>query len=246
MIYAIVPAAGKAMRLQPLALSKELLPLFIKKYSCSLDFNLQQVSQVADAISVITNQKKTDLISFLERTRQNYKPTTILIASPLDLPDSTMSPYSIINPNNDDKFILTLPDTYWEPINAPKTLVAKLNDNYDVVLGLFNSAPSKFYDSVKLDGNVVSKILVKKDPPASEWFWGSMAFNGKAYRLMNKKMNSKRKKGGEVLLGETINDLIQKKDLKVGGVKLNNNLYFDLGTPERYAKFLYDNLVKAK
>ena len=242
MIFGLLPAAGKGTRIQPLAFSKELIPLFInKKESCPLDWNISLMqSASANEIHVVINEKKIDIAQHLKTVYGQS--VHINYSSSKSLPESIAALYDQEKKVKDDDVVLVaLSDVYSEPRNSFNLLMTYLDSNKttDVCLGLFNSAPSKDFDSVKIIGNKISEIKVKVSPPLSEWFWGMIVFRGKAYRVFSEltAIYKMQQKEGEVLCGEVFSKMM-KDGVVIHGFQLPNNKYFDLGVPDRYLQYL--------
>lgn len=244
MIVGIIPAAGKGKRLGDLAFSKELLPIFEGNDLTSIDYLLSSFSENnVDQTLLVINRNKSDIIRYLGQSDKKTDNLLIKIMDSPSLPHSLFSFSSIISQYSKPGIIVFgLPDTIWKPKLAFSQITNSLKENkYDVCLGLFNSKPSNFFDSVKISNHKISSILVKKSPPLSEWFWGVGAMTFKSYIYLAKELAKLESNNSELLLGEFLNNQINKGNLNVGGVKLNNNSYHDLGTPTGFKSFILEN-----
>lgn len=244
MLLGIIPAAGQGSRMKGLPFSKELLPVDLEKYQTSIDSLIDsfQIAKV-NASVVVLNKTKIDIYNHLSKRHDD----AIFFRSvkTLSLAHSILSCLELTEPHrNGGDVLFGLPDTVWSPNAAFLNVLQVHKDkSYDITFGLFNSQPSEDFDSVEIVGTEVKSILVKQDPPLSNWFWGIGAITFDAYTFLARQIDDyvKKSKSQEFLFGWYVSQLIEEKKIKVGGVKLSENTYFDLGTPERYKSFLANN-----
>lgn len=225
-IYGILPMSGKGTRIQPIGFSKELYPVVYKqKHFTISEFSVRGMLQAgAQEIKMIINPEKMDIAKYYSRT--NY-PTSVYFYDSPSLPESCLYPIDLLK--DDDICLFGLPDTLFAPISSYKEILKSIVGGADIALGLFQVSDGSKYDSVLLDKyNRVLKIVVKQNPPLSNWIWG--IWGGKVSTLkFLKKLVRKQQSKGEKLLGVALNELCMNSEVKVTGVKLSNK-YFDVGT----------------
>src|SRR5687767_15687131 len=104
-IVGVVPAAGFATRLQPLACSKE---VHLVGGRPVMDYLIDRLVQAGcDDIRVVTRPEKADVIAHAER--QNL---TVVLAHPRSVSRSLLAGLDGVGP--DDLVLLGFPDTIWE------------------------------------------------------------------------------------------------------------------------------------
>ena len=75
-----------------------------------------------------------------------------------------------------DIVLVGLPDTLWEPMDGFVQLLARLEDDADIVLGVFESDEPERSDVVVLDERgFVQRVHVKEADPPGNLVWGCFA-----------------------------------------------------------------------
>ena len=167
-VVGVVPAAGRAERLQPLRGSKELVSVRGRPV---IDYLLARLTMASpDAIRVVTRPEKADVIDYA-RSRG----LTILLAEPRTVAESLatalvgLPPHAIV--------LFGFPDTLWAPPDGFVALRAVVEDGTEVALGVFNGRDPERSDVVVLDeaGTRVASIHVKEPNPPGRLVWGCLA-----------------------------------------------------------------------
>lgn len=165
-VAGVIPAAGQAVRLQPLEGAKELLPVRGRPV---LEYLVERMRLAQpDEIRVVTRPEKPDVIEYARRLGLSVvegRPRTAAASIALGAEGL----------GADEAVLIGFPDTVWDPVDGYLRLLPRLADA-DVVLGLFRSRQEEQLrrsDVVVLDeGGRVSRIEVKPERPSSSLIWG--------------------------------------------------------------------------
>lgn len=166
-VVGVLPAAGRAERLQPLAGSKELLEVGGRPV---LDYAVERMrAAAAGEIRVVTRPDKADVCKHAARLGLD-----VILAEPATLAESIRTGVGGLEP--DDVVLIGLPDSVWHPLDGFAQLVHALEPGTDVVLGVFRSSEPERGDVVDIgsDGSVHS-VTVKPAGPAGDLVWGAVA-----------------------------------------------------------------------
>ena len=232
-MWGIIPAAGVGSRIQPLAFSKELLP--VGSYSDGRQERPRAVSEYliermvnagVDKICFVISPGKSDILDYFGG---HVLSATIFYAvqeNPAGLCDAVFRALPLITP--EEEVCIGLPDTIWFPEHA----LAKLPSGLLSLL-LFPVAHPEHFDAVVTDEqDSVREVQVKQPAPASAWIWGAMKMPGPVfYRLHELWMER-----GDEFLGTLINEYLRR-----GGAALGckaGEAYVDVGTLNGYREAL--------
>jgi glucose-1-phosphate thymidylyltransferase len=215
-IVGVVPAAGYALRLQPLPHSKELLQAGGRPV---MDHVIEKMrAGGADEVRVVTRPEKEDVV---ERARELG--VTLVLAHPPTLNASFAAGLAGLAPA--DIALLGFPDSIWEPLDGFRTLVDVVLRGHEVALGLFRTPGLDGVDYVVLDEDGgIAGIDIKPAAPRSEWMWGVAAARARVLDGLERQEWP----GGHFL------DL-RDRGLELHGVRLSST-YLDVGTPSSLAK----------
>jgi glucose-1-phosphate thymidylyltransferase len=166
-LVGVLPAAGRAERLQPLEGSKELLEIGGRPV---LDYAVERLRAAdPDEIRMVVRPEKDDVV---ERARALE--LTVVEARPESLAESVLAGSAGLA--DDDTVLLDLPDSIWEPVGGFRLLLAALTPGTDVVLGTFRSAEPERGDVVEADADDrVTAVHVKSPEPPGDEVWGAVA-----------------------------------------------------------------------
>ncbi len=182
-MWGIVPAAGRGSRIQPLAFSKELLPVGSRyddgsERPCAVSEYLveRMVRAGADKICFVIGPGKSDIPEYFGGS---YGPASLFYAvqpEPLGLCDALFRAAPLIA--SDEPALVGLPDTVWFPEDA---FAALPNDRLAFLL--FPVDRPELFDAVDCtpDGRVRT-IEVKTPHPQSNWVWGGFKLPGSVLR----------------------------------------------------------------
>jgi glucose-1-phosphate thymidylyltransferase len=173
--WGIIPAAGIGSRIQPLAFSKELLPLGSRHDEAGVErpravsehLIERMVLGGATRICFVISPTKSDIIEYYGGGFGGVQLAYVVQQTPGGLCDAIFQAMPVVAP--DEPVIVGLPDTIWYPEDA----LARLPDDRLSFLCFPVDEPQHF-DAVVSDaaGNV-REIQVKHPAPTSSWVWGA-------------------------------------------------------------------------
>ena len=178
-MWGIVPAAGRGSRIQPLAFSKELLPVGSRldngvERPCAVSEYLveRMIQGGARKICFVISPGKSDIMEYYGASFGEATIAYVVQPEPKGLCDAIFRAAPLIPP--EDPVLIGLPDTIW----FPESGLAALPDDALSFL-LFPVEQPEFFDAVVLDArDNVTEIQVKQAQPASNWIWGAFKMPG--------------------------------------------------------------------
>jgi glucose-1-phosphate thymidylyltransferase len=180
-MWGIVPAAGLGSRIQPLAFSKELLPVGSRTEDgidrpCAVSEYLveRMIRGGADRICFVISPGKSDIMEYFGASYGSTPLAYVVQQRPVGLCDAIFCAHPLIDCNA--PVAIGLPDTVWFPENG----LAALPDDVLSFL-LFPVERPEFFDAVVLDGDWVREIQVKRPNAASNWIWGAFKMPGHVF-----------------------------------------------------------------
>jgi glucose-1-phosphate thymidylyltransferase len=231
MMWGIVPAAGMGSRIQPLAFSKELLPVGSRldggvERPCAVSEYLveRMIRGGADRICFVISPGKSDIMEYYGSGYGDATIAYVVQPQPRGLCDAIFRATPLIPP--DDSVIVGLPDTIW----FPETALADLPDGALSFL-LFPVTHPEFFDSVVLDAaDSVREIQVKRPDATSRWIWGAFKMPGRI--LEDLRQLWLRRQATDEYVGTLVNAYLSEGGTAVG-VKAGRS-YVDVGTLHGY------------
>lgn len=230
-MWGIIPAAGIGSRIQPLAFSKELLPV-----GSRLDGDIERPRAVseylvermilagADKLCFVISPGKSDI---LEYYGASIGPATICYVvqpTPGGLCDAIFRALPLIGP--EEQVLIGLPDTIWFPEEALRALG---DDSLQFLLFPVNRP--EFFDAVVTDGeSKVSEIQVKKKDARSNWIWGAFKMPGKVLHELHALWSEPGRK--DEYIGTLVNEYLARGG-KAEAVRAGES-YVDVGTLNGY------------
>ncbi|HLD99003.1 MAG TPA: sugar phosphate nucleotidyltransferase [Bdellovibrionota bacterium] len=234
--WGIIPAAGIGSRIQPLAFSKELLPVGtrleqgIERPRAVSEYVVERmIAGGAERLCFVISTGKSDI---LEYYGGNYGPASacyVVQPRPEGLCDALFRARPLIR--DDDVLLIGLPDTVWFPSNGFDLL-----PNGVLSLLLFSVKNPELFDSVELDvhGNV-ERIRVKEAGAPSEWIWGAFKMPGYVFRELARLWRERAAIGRrDEYIGTLMNAYIANGN-RVLGVQAGR-AYVDVGTMGGYRR----------
>jgi hypothetical protein len=172
-MWGIVPAAGRGSRIQPLAFSKELLPVGSRldngvERPCAVSEYLveRMIRGGARKICFVISPGKSDIMEYYGAGFGEATIAYVVQPEPQGLCDAIFRAAPLIPP--DEPVLIGLPDTIW----FPESGLAALPDDALSFL-LFPVDQPQFFDAVVLEPRPGCEIQVKQPQPASNWIWGA-------------------------------------------------------------------------
>jgi glucose-1-phosphate thymidylyltransferase len=230
-MWGIIPAAGSGSRIQPLAFSKELLPV-----GSRIDYGAERPRAVSEylvermicggatKICFVISPGKSDILEYYSGSVGGADLAYVVQPRPAGLCDALFRALPVIHPG--EEVMVGLPDTIWFPQDA----LCALPDGQLSFL-LFPVEQPEFFDAVvTTDTGEVIEIEVKKKNPASSWIWGAFKMPGSIFHDLFQLWS--RRKCADEYIGTLINAYIQE-----GGQALGvraGEAYVDVGTLHGY------------
>jgi dTDP-glucose pyrophosphorylase len=179
MMWGIVPAAGQGSRIQPLAFSKELLPVGSRRdgererpRAVSEYLVERLVLGGADKICFVISPGKSDILHYYGGEVFSASVHYSVQPEPAGLCDAIFRALPLIRPDED--VLIGLPDTIWFPADALTTLPAGV-----LSFLLFPVERPELFDAVETDDqDRVRHIQVKDAHATSHWIWGAFKMPG--------------------------------------------------------------------
>lgn len=174
MTWGIVPAAGIGSRIQPLAFSKELLPVGsrleagVERPRAVGEYLIERMIRGgATKICFVISPTKSDIIEYFAGAIGGVRFAYVVQEAPRGLCDAIFQTLPLLAP--DEPVLIGLPDTIWFPEDA----LAPLPDDRLSLLCFPVAEPQQF-DAVLSDPTGrISEIQVKHPDPESPWVWGA-------------------------------------------------------------------------
>lgn len=174
MTWGIIPAAGLGTRIQPLAFSKELLPV-----GSHIDGGVERPRAVSEylvermmlggarRICFVISPHKGDIVEYFGGGIDGVDVAYVVQPEPAGLCDAIFRALPLLAP--DEQVLVGLPDTIWYPEDA----LARLPDDQLSFLCFAVDHPEHF-DAVVADGDGrVREVQVKEPGATSRWIWGA-------------------------------------------------------------------------
>jgi glucose-1-phosphate thymidylyltransferase len=230
-MWGIVPAAGMGSRIQPLAFSKELLPVGSRldngiERPCAVSEYLveRMIHGGADKICFVISPGKSDILEYYGASYGTASIAYVVQPDASGLCDAIFRASPLISP--DESVIVGLPDTVWFPEKALSELP---NDILSFLL--FPVENPQFFDAVVLDQDGhVQEIQVKRDDAASRWIWGAFKMPGYILEALRQLWHARNR--DDEYFGTLVNAYLAQGGNAVG-IKAGES-YVDVGTLHGY------------
>lgn len=232
-MWGIIPAAGMGSRIQPLAFSKELLP--IGSYVNGNGERPRAVSEYlierlvnggVDKICFVISPGKSDILNYFGGNALSAEIFYAVQPKPAGLCDAIFRACPLIAP--DEHVAIGLPDTIWFPDTALRFLPDGI-----LSLLLFPVSQPQHFDAVLTDSqDRVLEVQVKNPEAATHWVWGALKMTG---AILHQLYELWRQRNDEYL-GTLINDYLARGG-NAYGYKIGE-CYVDVGTLNGYREAL--------
>ncbi len=235
-MWGIIPAAGSGTRIQPLAFSKELLPVGgVDRPRAVSEYLLERmVIAGADKICFVISPWKSDILRYYGGNYGRAFLTYAIQSEPLGLCDAIFRALPLIGP--DEHVVIGLPDTIWSPDDALRALPdGKLS------FLLFPVAHPEFFDTVLTDETGdVSRIEVKSASPGGCWVWGAFKMPGRTLAALHDLWRMRNRQ--DEYIGTLVNAWLAAGG-HAAGIRAGAS-YVDVGTLHGYREAMH--LLEAK
>lgn len=254
-VVAVLPAAGRSLRLVPLPCSKEILPVGLMTVTGRRGSRLRVVShylleclQKADIRKayIVIRQGKWDIPAYWGSGGMlGVNLAYMVIEGSSGPPDTIDRAYPFVK----DKIVaFGFPDIILRPKEVFAKLLDRLNcSGSDVVLALFPAHDAKVMDMIDIDAALrVRAIHLKPRVTRLRYAWLCAVWTpvftdflhqflrrvrqgGKAGVVGNRRIDAQ----GDIPVGVVLKEAVKAK-LKVGGVTFPTGRYIDIGTPQAF------------
>jgi dTDP-glucose pyrophosphorylase len=234
-IWGIVPAAGLGSRIQPLAFSKELLPV-----GCRIEDQRQRPRAVSEyliermiaagatRICFVVSPGKSDIMEYFGGRLGDTALCYAVQQDPKGLCDALFTALPFISP--DSEVLIGLPDTIWFPVDGFQQLPAR---RFSFLL--FEVQSPHLFDAVCCDDEGrVSEVQVKSPKASSNWVWGAFRMPGRTLGALQQLWCERHRK--DEYMGTLVNEYIARGGV-VNAVK-RGEVYVDVGTLHGYHEAL--------
>lgn len=230
-MWGIIPAAGAGSRIQPLAFSKELLPVGScvesgreRPRAVSEYLVERMIRGGADKLCFVIAPGKGDILQYYGSRLWGADIAYVVQPNPGGLCDAVFRASAVVN--EDEPVLIGLPDTIWFPDDGLRALP---NDVLSFLL--FPVDEPQFFDSVVVDeGGAVQQIQVKQLNATSNWIWGAIKMPGAVFQSLNRLWQ--RAERQDEYFGTLVNAWLAEGGSAVG-VKAGRE-YVDVGTLHGY------------
>jgi glucose-1-phosphate thymidylyltransferase len=228
-MWGIIPAAGNGTRIQPLAFSKELLPVGDRDDSerpkAVSEYLVERLTAAgADKLCFVISPTKSDILQYyggrIGRTDVAY----VVQPAAAGLCDAIFRARALIHP--EESVAVGLPDTIWFPCDALRTL-----PDDRLAFLLFPVEHPELFDSVVTDeSDRVLAIHVKSVEARSNWIWGAFRMPGRVFHELYTFWHSRGER--ESYVGTLVNAWLEQGGEALG-VRTGER-YVDVGTLHGY------------
>jgi glucose-1-phosphate thymidylyltransferase len=230
-MWGIIPAAGRGTRIQPLAFSKELLPVGSREHDetqhpCTVAEYLVErlIRGGADKICFVIGAGKSDILEYFGGEFGGAELVYVVQPHPAGLCDAIFRAHPLIG--DDESVAIGLPDTVW----FPETGLATLPDDVISFL-LFPVDRPEHFDAVALDANErVVEIRVKQRDPGTHWIWGAFKMPASVFHALHALWLAREPR--DEYIGTLVNAWIANGGHAIGCKA--GEAYVDVGTLEGY------------
>jgi glucose-1-phosphate thymidylyltransferase len=234
-MWGIVPAAGSGTRIQPLAFSKELLPV-----GSRLDGGMERPRAVseylvermvragADKLCFVIASGKSDILEYYGGQYGDAAIAYVVQPNPRGLCDAVFRALPLVAP--EEPLVVGLPDTVWFPEDA----LCDLPDDGLSFL-LFPVERPELFDAVVLEdengrSGSVREIQVKSEAASTKWIWGAFKMTGAILAELHALWNERGRR--DEYIGTLVNAWIAGGG-RATGVRSGRS-YVDVGTLHGY------------
>jgi glucose-1-phosphate thymidylyltransferase len=230
-MWGVIPAAGRGSRIQPLAFSKELLPVGARllddvQRPCAVSEYLVErlIRGGADKICFVIGAGKSDILEYFGGRFGSAELVYVVQPQPAGLCDAVFRAHPLIA--SGESVAVGLPDTVWFPEDA----LASLPEDQLSFL-LFPVEQPQFFDAVRLDDHDrVLEIRVKQANPGTRWIWGAFKMPASVFHELRRLWLDRKEQ--DEYFGTLVNAYLAAGGVAVG-VKAGS-AYVDVGTLEGY------------
>lgn len=185
-MWGVIPAAGAGSRIQPLAFSKELLPVGsciedgIERPRAVSEYLVERMLNAgATRLVFVIAPGKSDILEYYGGEIGGAEIAYVVQPRPSGLCDAIFRALPLVSP--DEPVLVGLPDTIWFPADG----FNRLPDDILSFL-LFPVSHPEFFDAVVAgEDGMVAEVQVKAAHPRSHWVWGAFKMPGAVLQALH-------------------------------------------------------------
>ena len=227
-MWGIIPAAGNGTRIQPLAFSKELLPVGsfrdadgTERPKAVSEYLVERmVAGGATKICFVISPTKSDIVRYYGGGIGGIDTAFVVQPQAAGLCDAIFRALPLVGA--DEPVLIGLPDTIWFPADA----LARLPDDQLSFLLFPVDNPGLFDAVVTGDGGRVEEIQVKRADATSRWVWGAFKMPGHVLHALHALWREPGR--GDEYIGTLVNAWLARGNEAIG-VRAGER-YVDVGT----------------
>jgi glucose-1-phosphate thymidylyltransferase len=230
-MWGIIPAAGLGTRIQPLAFSKELLPVGsrfvdgVERPKAVSEYVVERMLMAGvDKLCFVISPGKPDIVKFFG---SNYGPAQVCYVVQPDaggLCDAIFRALPLVR--EQEPVLVGLPDTVWFPEHGYNELSGP-----HLSFLLFPVQEPQLFDAVVCnEQGEVLEIQVKQEHATSSWIWGGFRLTGQVLGELHALWCERGKQ--DPYVGTLVNEYIGRGG-RVSAVRAGD-AYFDVGTVQGY------------
>ncbi len=232
-MWGIIPAAGMGSRIQPLAFSKELLP--VGSYFEGANERPRAVSEYliermvkggVDKICFVISPGKSDILNYFGGQALSAKIFYAVQPQPAGLCDAIFRALPLVSAH--EEVCIGLPDTVW----FPETALSELPANELSFLLFPVQHPERFDAVITNERDEVLGVQVKDPQAATEWVWGALKMTGAILSELHSIWLGRK----DEYIGTLINDYLARGGRAYG--RKAGEAYVDVGTLHGYREAL--------
>lgn len=235
-MWGIVPAAGKGRRIQPLAFSKELLPVGsrhdgdVERPRAVSEYLVERMILAgASRICFVISPDKSDILGYFGGSVDCTPVCYAVQSRPAGLCDAIFQALPLVGP--EEHAVVGLPDTIWFPEDGLGAL-----DDGPLSFLLFPVARPELFDAVVLDdAERILRIQVKDAAAESRWIWGAFKVKGTVLADLHALWCERRRR--DEYVGTLVNEYLARGG-EAKGVRAGR-AYVDVGTLHGYREAIH-------
>lgn len=234
-MWGIIPAAGVGSRIQPLAFSKELLPVGSRfdaegerPRAVSEYLVERMIAAGADRICFVISPRKSDILQYYGSGLEGVHVCYAVQPEPRGLCDSIFRALPFIG--DGEMAMVGLADTVWFPVDGLRRL-----PDEDLSFLLFPVDRPQVFDAVVTDeqGSVL-EVQVKDPRARTSWIWGAFKLRGRVLRALHALWLERDCR--DPYIGTLVNAWIERGG-RARGIRAGTD-YVDVGTLNGYREAL--------
>jgi len=235
-MWGVIPAAGLGTRIQPLAFSKELLPVGsrvrdgVERPKAVSEYVVERMLRAgADKLCFVISPGKSDIVRYYGSGIGAAQICYVVQPEAAGLCDALFRALPLVR--DEEPVLVGLPDTVWFPEDGFSALHGQ-----ELSFLLFPVAQPQLFDAVVSDADGrVREIQVKQQHAASHWIWGGFRMCGGVLRQLHELWQVRVPR--DAYVGTLVNEYIARGGF-VTSYKAGES-YFDVGTVDGYRRAMH-------